>query len=114
MGSDKVEIEESDYVNMDILIEILSLISDNSSLAIPVVSIAVIWVTAFIFFHNKKDALVQRITHKRNVWLSFVIAFVFLLLVLVAIDKEHFHITVWWWITVVLWIISIMTVYGDG
>ena len=54
MGSDKVEIEESDYVNMDILIEILSLISDNSSLAIPVVSIAVIWVTAFIFFHNKQ------------------------------------------------------------
>ena len=98
---------------MDILIEILSLISDNSSLAIPVVSIAAIWVTAFIFFHNKKDALVQRITHKRNVWLSFVIAFAFLFLVLVAIDKEHFHITIWWWITVVLWVISIMTVYHD-
>ena len=79
---------------MDTLIGVLNTISDKPALVIPVVIIAAILVTAYILLNNKKDVLIQRITHKRNVWSSLILAFVFFVLLLVMIDRNHFHITI--------------------
>lgn len=100
-------------MTIDTMIEVLKTISYSPEFSIPVLIVVMIWVTAFIVFHNKKDALIQRITHKGNVRLSLVMTFIFLFLVLIAVDSVHFHITIWWWVTVIIWLISIFVVYRD-
>lgn len=98
---------------MDIMVDILNTIMNNRSLALPVVIIAAIYVVGFILFYNKRDALMQRVMHKRNVSTSIILSLVFLGLVLVAVDNVHFHITIFWWLTVIMCFLTVLMVYHD-
>lgn len=98
---------------MDTMVDILNTISENRAFALPVVVIAAIYVIVFVLFHNKKDALIQRVTHKRNIASSIVMSLVFLLLILVAVDNVHFRITIFWWLTAIIWTVAAVIVYHD-
>ena len=95
------------------MVDILNTISENRVLALPIVIIAAIYVVVFILFHNKRDALIQRITHKRNVSTSIILSLVFLILALVAVDNVHFHITIFWWLTAIMCFLTVLIVYHD-
>lgn len=95
------------------MVDILNTIINNRSLALPVVIIAAIYVVGVILFYNKRDALMQRITHKRNVSTSIILSLVFLGLALEAVDNVHFHITIFWWLTVIVCFLTVLMVYRD-
>lgn len=95
------------------MVDILNTIMNNRSLALPVVIIAAIYVVGFILFYNERDTLIHRITHKRNVSTSIILSLVFLGLALVAVDNVHFHITIYWWLAVIMCFLTVLMVYHD-
>ena len=95
------------------MVDILNTIMNNRSLALPVVIIAAMYVVVFILFYNKRDALMQRVMHKRNVSTSIILSLVFFGLTLVAVDNVHFHITIFWWLTVIICFLTVLMVYHD-
>ena len=95
------------------MVDILNTIMNDRSLALPVVIIAAMYVVVFILFYNKRDALMQRVMHKRNASTSIILSLVFLGLALVAVDNVHFHITIFWWLTVIMCSLTVLMVYHD-
>lgn len=79
---------------MDIVIDFLSTIIERHELVFPVIAIAVVFAVCWILFSNVRDALFKQITHKRNKITSIILALVFFVLLLVAVDRTHFHITI--------------------